>query len=407
MKLKAFIPIIVSLILFGVFLILPASWFTGLINNKTLQEQRLNITDQVLKGTQIQDKMYKSDKYYPIYGSSELGKDDPFNPGLLLDDKKKAPMQPFLIGTGGSTDLVNAVEAASQFQNLKGKKMAFIISPQWFTNNGLTNVNFKARISDAQVNQLFQQSGMSDKLKQRYADRLSKFKDVKNKYYLKEMKKHPNKVKDNYLSSFKAQQLMKIESIKSIFPAKPSPLSQVKPIDSKNKSWKDLSKEAEKLGKDSTKTNKYGIRDEYWKLINSHKRKINRDYEFNVNSPEFQDLALFVDTMNEAGADVQYIILPSNGKWYDRIGIKQERRQKVYDKINNTITQRGGSVYNMTDKDYEPYVISDAVHVGWKGWVYISEQIAHHMKGETQHHKHHKPDDNAPVQHNNKAPSVS
>ncbi|RIO79539.1 D-alanyl-lipoteichoic acid biosynthesis protein DltD, partial [Staphylococcus gallinarum] len=51
MKLKAFIPIIVSLILFGVFLILPASWFTGLINNKTLQEQRLNITDQVLKGT--------------------------------------------------------------------------------------------------------------------------------------------------------------------------------------------------------------------------------------------------------------------------------------------------------------------------------------------------------------------
>lgn len=89
MKLKAFIPIIVSLILFGVFLILPASWFTGLINNKTLQEQRLNITDQVLKGTQIQDKMYKSDKYYPIYGSSELGKDDPFNPGLLLDDKKR------------------------------------------------------------------------------------------------------------------------------------------------------------------------------------------------------------------------------------------------------------------------------------------------------------------------------
>ena len=34
----------------------------------------------------------------------------------------------------------------------------------------------------------------------------------------------------------------------------------------------------------------------------------------------------------------------------------------------------------------------------WKGWVYISEQIAHHMKGETHHHKHHKPDDNAPVQ---------
>lgn len=400
MKLKAFIPIIVSLILFGIFLLLPASWFTGLINNKTLQEQRLNITDQVLKGTEIQDKMYKSDKYYPIYGSSELGKDDPFNPGLLLDNKQTAPMQPFLIGTGGSTDLVNAVEAASQFHNLKGKKMAFIISPQWFTNNGLTSENFKARISDAQVNQLFQQPDMSNKLKQRYASRLSQFKDVKNKYYLKEMKQHPKKVQHNYLSTFKEQQLMKIEAIKSIFPVKPSPLSQVQRLDSKDKSWEDLSKEAEKMGKANTKSNKFGIRDEYWQLINSHKRKINRDYEFNLNSPEFQDLALFVDTMNEAGADVEYIILPSNGKWYDHIGIKQERRQNVYKKINNTIAQRGGSIYNMTDKDYEPYVISDAVHVGWKGWVDISKHIAHHMKGELHHHKRHVSDEKQQEYHN-------
>ncbi|MCG7339447.1 D-alanyl-lipoteichoic acid biosynthesis protein DltD [Staphylococcus sp. ACRSN] len=390
MKLKAFIPIIVSVIIFGVFLLLPASWFEGLINNKTLEEQRINISDQVLKGTEIQDKMFESDKYYPIYGSSELGKDDPFNPGLLLNNKQRAPKAPFLIGTGGSTDLVNAVEAASQYHNLKGKKMAFIISPQWFTNNGLTNVNFKARVSDAQINQLFMQSGMSNELKQRYATRLSQFKDVKDRYYLKEMKKHPNKVKGSYLSSFKAQQLKKIEAIKSILPVKPSPLAQVDPINDKGKSWKGLTDLAEKHGQSQTKSNNYGIRDEYWKLINSHKRKINRDYEFNVNSPEFQDLALFIDTMNEAGADVEYIILPSNGKWYDHIGIKQERRQKVYNKINHTITQRGGKVYNMTDKDYEPYVISDAVHVGWKGWVYISENIAHHMNG-NDNHKNHKP----------------
>ena len=29
----------------------------------------------------------------------------------------------------------------------------------------------------------------------------------------------------------------------------------------------------------------------------------------------------------------------------------------------------GGKIYDMTDKDYEKYVISDAVHIGWKGWV--------------------------------------
>lgn len=36
----------------------------------------------------------------------------------------------------------------------------------------------------------------------------------------------------------------------------------------------------------------------------------------------------------------------------------------------------------MTNKDYEKYVISDAVHIGWKGWVYVDQQIAKHMKGQ-------------------------
>jgi D-alanine transfer protein len=38
-----------------------------------------------------------------------------------------------------------------------------------------------------------------------------------------------------------------------------------------------------------------------------------------------------------------------------------------------------GHTYNMTDKDYEPYVVSDAVHIGWKGWVDIAERIEQHM----------------------------
>ena len=34
-----------------------------------------------------------------------------------------------------------------------------------------------------------------------------------------------------------------------------------------------------------------------------------RQYEFKMNSPEFKDLSLLVDTMHQAGADVQYVIL--------------------------------------------------------------------------------------------------
>lgn len=85
MKLKSFLPILISGAVFIVFLLLPARWFTGLVTEKTVEDNRTSLTDQVLKGTLIQDKLYESNKYYPIYGSSELGKDDPFNPAIALN----------------------------------------------------------------------------------------------------------------------------------------------------------------------------------------------------------------------------------------------------------------------------------------------------------------------------------
>ena len=379
MKLKPFIPIIVSLVLFGIFLVLPASWFAGLINSKTVATQSVALTDQVLKGTLVQDKMYQSDAYYPIYGSSELEKDDPFNPANLLNNRNQVSKKPFLIGTGGSTDLVNAVELGSQYGNLKGKKMAFIVSPQWFTKNGLTQDNFKARISKAQLNQLFKQEQLSPELKQRYAKRLLQFKDVENRAYLEKVAQGKSQENKNYLSNFKDEQLKKIEAIKAVYPLRKSPVSHIDPITSKNDSWDDVMTEAEIYGAKHTKTNEFGIRDEYWDLIKKHKRKINRNHEFRENSPEFKDLELLVDTLREAGADVDYIIIPSNGKWYDHIGIDKDRRQKIYKKIDKTIVDHGGQTYDMSDKDYEPYVVSDAVHIGWKGWVYITKNIDEHM----------------------------
>ncbi|AKL91355.1 D-alanyl-lipoteichoic acid biosynthesis protein DltD [Staphylococcus capitis] len=389
MKFKPFLPILISGVIFVIFVLLPASWFTGLVTDKTLADNRISLTDQVLKGTLIQNKLFESDKYYPIYGSSELGKDDPFNPGIALN-KHNSSKQTFLLGTGGSTDLINAVELASQYDNLKGKKLTFIISPQWFTNHGLTNQNFDARMSQTQINQMFNQKNMPADLKKRYAQRLLQFPHAHNKSYLREQAKHPGEVSGNYISAFKENQLIKIEAIKSLFSFKKPPLAHVKPATEEDASWNEMKDKAIDIGKANTKTNKFDIRDPYWKLIKENKRKIKRDYEFNIDSPEFQDLQLLVQTLHEAGADVQYVSIPSNGRWYDHIGIDKDRRESIYKKIHSTVVDNGGKIYDMTNKDYEKYVISDAVHIGWKGWVYVDQQIAKHMDGKDP--KNHKVD---------------
>ena len=66
------------------------------MTNKTLAN-RISLTDQVLKGTLIQNKLFGSNKYYPIYGSSELEKDDPFNPGIALNKQNASKKRSLLV----------------------------------------------------------------------------------------------------------------------------------------------------------------------------------------------------------------------------------------------------------------------------------------------------------------------
>ncbi len=66
---------------FIVFLLLPASWFTGLVNEDGTVEDNRTPSDSIKmkRHTHSEDKLYESNKYYPIYGSSELGKDYPLS----------------------------------------------------------------------------------------------------------------------------------------------------------------------------------------------------------------------------------------------------------------------------------------------------------------------------------------
>lgn len=78
--------------------------------------------------------------------------------------------------------------------------------------------------------------------------------------------------------------------------------------------------------------------------------------------------------MRAAGADVQYVSIPSNGVWYDHIGIDKERRQAVYKKIHSTVVDNGGKIYDMTDKEYENMLsVMPYTSVGKVGFIWMSK----------------------------------
>ena len=61
--------------------------------------------------------------------------------------------------------------------------------------------------------------------------------------------------------------MIKIEAIKSLFAMDKSPLEHVKPATKPDASWDEMKQKAVEIGKADTTSNKFGIRDQYWKLI--------------------------------------------------------------------------------------------------------------------------------------------
>ncbi|MBX8994463.1 D-alanyl-lipoteichoic acid biosynthesis protein DltD [Staphylococcus pettenkoferi] len=378
-KYPAMIALVLSAILFIGFLLTPAQWYQQKWTTSKLCKQSVSLSDNVLKGTEIQSAMLKNDDFYPVYGSSELNKDEPYQSAILLKHKDQ---HMFYVGKGGSTSLIQAITLGAQYSNLKGKKMTVLISPQWFSKKGVNDNNYTGRSSKEQVNAIFENKDIPVDLKKRYAKRLLDFKANKDNDFLKDYVN--GDTSGHFMSPWKMNNWQKIEAIKSHKPISLSPLSQrVDKAPEKERDFDQLEPQAVKFGDKHSKSNEFGIKDPYWKQLQKHRHFISRNHEFKMNSPEFKDLELLTDTLNVSGADVQYVILPVNGKWYDHINIKPEKRYKVYHKIQHVIEQhdKHGTIYDMRSEDYEPHTMSDAVHIGWRGWVVLSEHIQEHIDG--------------------------
>lgn len=92
-----------------------------------------------------------------------------------------------------------------------------------------------------------------------------------------------------------------------------------------------------------------------------------------TDSPEYEDLKLVMEAFKDAGAKPLFISIPLNSKWYDYAGFPEERRQAYYEKMNQFLYDSGQSFIDFSNHEQEPYFLTDTLHIGWKGWVYLDQ----------------------------------
>ena len=97
-------------------------------------------------------------------------------------------------------------------------------------------------------------------------------------------------------------------------------------------------------------------------------------------SKEWDDYVFLLGVCHELGLAPYIVLLPANGHYYDHVGVDPKMRQLFYQKSAQTADVYGMPVFSgMKDREYEPFLFHDEMHLSQKGWLYVAKAIVGHF----------------------------
>ncbi|MGX7151260.1 D-alanyl-lipoteichoic acid biosynthesis protein DltD [Enterococcus ureasiticus] len=376
-------PILISAVLLVAFFFAPFK--IDLDSKRVLAEASTSMATNVLRGNAIKNKAIGSKEYIPFFGSSELSRISPFHPSVLAE-KYDRNYRPFLLGAPGTQSLTQALMMQSMGKNLSHKKVVFIISPQWFVKNGVTNDYFNAYYSELQTYQW-----VSD-LKKVTADDVYLAKRLMDFPKVKEDKRLDSALKaiiSGKLPSSSDKQyidlMINMFSREDELFGKIGMVSKEKEITKAEKplpntyNVNELDQLAAEIGQKATSNNSFEISNSFYtkrlkkKLKRLENSQTKLDYRY---SPEFSDLQLVLSQLAQDNAEVLFIIPPVNKQWSDFTGLSQEMLQDFAKKIKYQLTTQGfNNIADFTKESGTQYFMADTIHLGWRGWLAADQRI--------------------------------
>ncbi|TGE33820.1 D-alanyl-lipoteichoic acid biosynthesis protein DltD [Desulfosporosinus sp. Sb-LF] len=388
-------PMLIAIILFALTIVWMSSLTQLVVGHfwlkpgvtQTIGGSQTPVTYQ---GTILQEKAMESPDILPIYGSSEFSSVSEFHPSRLFEGEPTG-FAPFLVGRGGTQDIIHALNMAALGQSLKDKKIAIILSAQWFTPEGIGLAYFKQNFSPLHAYRMFFNLSLSAQTKNQLIKRLLAFPGA----FDEEPTLHAllsQSLLAGQTSTFQSVRLAgkgRVEMAALEVQDALRTIAYTRLIDERGSainatttapplsSWLELKNKAAGQGK-TMAHNRFNILDAYYAANVKPKLAENRGSAAKAGfypSPEYQDLELLLKLLQETKAHPMFIIVPVNGLWYDYTGFPIEERKAYYERIEKLVRDTGFEVANFGDHEYDSYFLQDTMHLGWKGWVNVDEAL--------------------------------
>ena len=142
-------------------------WFTDKIASDNwwkINEAYKANTDQRNASIEVLKKIFDKDTAV-VLGSSELSATDQVGFPSYLFGNRKSEMKMVLMGSGYKQCLHQATAVGAYSDILPKKKVVLILSPQWFTKNGLDPDAYASRFSERLYLEMMDNKNISEKLK--------------------------------------------------------------------------------------------------------------------------------------------------------------------------------------------------------------------------------------------------
>ncbi len=300
-----------------------------------------------------------------------------------------------LVGRAGFHSLVHAANLGALGDSLRGKKVVFFLSPQWFTQDGIDSDTFDASSSVVQIYGFLFNPRLSEETKRAFACRFAEIsaKDSHEQFGYAEnfcalwaKTDAFSQAKRTALTPFywvQYQLLLLKDGLKALrFLGTDGNAGEIKEGNTaaKDIDWGAVLQRTRAEAAAQSGNNPYGMENgAYEGLKNIAYQKGYRD-SLTINppgqSPEYGDFQLLLDVCRQEGIEPLIVSVPVNGKWYDFEGVDAGARQAYYAGVREMVRQSGFELADFSGQEYTDYFLNDPYHLGWIGWAYVDEAVA-------------------------------
>lgn len=404
--LKILASLIVIIVLVCIFYTTYSAFLESKIEVLYKEKENLLSTDnspEKNRGSAWIDKSI-SDDTLVVFGSSELDKNIDQNiKNNFPNDKYKGNVS--CIGTRHVQNLVHSIDIGGNYNSFKGKNLVLIESMQWFYGDEIKADGFMANFSKIQFYKFMRNSSISEKNKIYLCNRFlnleetrmeSLRKDGKGEEYdypkihiyakLYTSKNYAYKavyqlIRPYYYFEYKVLSLKDKYNTYKLFKD-----LKIKDNNSKPEFITDWDMQLDKATEDGRKActnNDILVNDAYydkyfrdrWDSLKDSKKDMPL-----LKCNEWNDYKFLLSVCKELGLKPYIINTASNPRYYDYIGITKDKRDSYYERIDDLAKECDMPIYNgLIPKENEPYVYLDVMHLGWRGWIYVTKSTVEYF----------------------------